>query len=148
MHHRITALIATLATLAGLSAAPVYAGEIKPEVWFGGGVSYPDYHEISETMGRGGVGAVFAGHFTLGISGQVDRDRFHYFADGGVILPEVWFLVPYGRYQYGRRDDRDDAAWGWCAGLRLVGESISVYVEANEILEPEFNKGLSFGIWF
>ena len=141
-------MIVSLAALVGLSAAPAHAGDIKPEVWFGAGVSYPDYHDVSEAMVRGGIGGVFAEHFTLGVSGQADRDRWHYFVDGGVILPEVWFLVPYGRYQFGRRDDRDDNAWGWCAGLRLMGESISVYVEANEILEPEFNKGLSFGLWF
>jgi hypothetical protein len=151
MQHRIASWIvicSTLLTLAGLFAAPAHAGDIKPEVWLGGGASWPDYHGASETMARAGIGAVFASHVTLGASGQADRDHFHYFADAGVILPQVWFLVPYGRYQFGRRDDRDDNAWGWCAGIRLVGEGISVYVEANEILEPEFNKGLSLGIWF
>jgi hypothetical protein len=147
MQHRIASLV-LLATLIGLSASPARAGDITPEVWLGGGVSWPDYHHASETLGRGGIGAVLAEHFTLGISGQADRDHFHYFADGGVILPQVWFLVPYGRYQWGRRDDRDDNAWGWCAGLRLVGEGISVYVEASEILEPEFDKALTLGIWF
>ena len=141
-------MCATLATLAGLSAQTAHAADITPEVWFGGGASWPDYHNASEACGRGGIGAVFADHFTLGASGQADRDHFHYFADAGVILPEVWFLVPYGRYQFGRRDDRSDNAWGWCAGIRLVGDGISIYVEASEILEPEFNKALSLGIWF
>src|SRR5262249_37912018 len=146
MHHRIASLTVILATLAGLSAAPARAGDVTPEVWMGGGVSYPDYHNVSETMGRGGIGAGFANHIPGGARGQVSRAHFHSFADAGVILPGVWFLVPSGRYQFGRREDRSENAWGWCAGLRLVGDSISFYVEANEILEPQFNKGLSLGI--
>ena len=75
MHHRIESWIvicATLVTLAGLAATPARAGDISPEFWFGSGASWPDYHGASETMGRGGIGAVFASHFTLGASGQVD----------------------------------------------------------------------------
>jgi len=152
MHPRFVprcALILTLIVLA-LPAAPARAGDpaIKPEVWIGGGVSYPDYHDVAETCGRGGIGAVFVEHLTLGASAQADRDHFHYFGDAGVILPQVWLFAPYGRYQFGRRDDRDENAWGWCAGLRLVGDGVCVYFEVNEILEPEFNKGLTMGIWF
>ena len=151
MQHRIApwiVLCATLVALGGLFAAPAHAGDVTPEFWIGGGASWPDYHSASEVCVRGGLGAVFLNHLTLGASGQADRDHFHYFADAGVILPEVWFLVPYGRYQFGRRDDGGDNAWGWCAGVRLVGEGISFYVEASEILEPEFNKALTLGIWF
>lgn len=124
------------------------AGDVHSEVWIGGGVSYPDYHGAAEACGRGGIGAVFREHFTLGISGQADRDHFHYFADAGVILPEVSFVVPYGRFQFGRRDDRDDNAMGWAAGVRVEGEVMSLYFEAHQIFEPEDNKGLSLGIWF
>lgn len=144
--HRQFFFVTLLVALALSRAAR--AGDISPEVWIGGGASWPDYHGTSESCARAGIGAVFAGHLTLGASGQADRDHFHYFADGGVILPEIWFFVPYGRYQFGRRDDRDDNAWGWCAGIRLEGEGISLYVEASEILEPEFNKSLTLGIWF
>ncbi|HET6462931.1 MAG TPA: hypothetical protein VFH33_03950 [Candidatus Krumholzibacteria bacterium] len=151
MHQRFVLLKSLVLTLI-ISLLPwaARAGgiEVTPEVWIGGGVSWPVYHAHSEACGRGGFGAVFAQHVTLGISGQADRDHFHYFVDGGVILPQVWFLVPYGRYQFGRRDDRDDNAWGWCAGMRLLGEGINFYVEASEILEPEYNKALSLGIQF
>jgi len=151
MHQRFVRLKSLVLTLI-ISILPLAARaggiEVKPEVWMGGGVSWPDYHAHSEACARGGFGGVFAKHFTLGISGQVDRDRFHYFADGGVILPQVSFFEAYGRYQFGRRDDRDDNAWGWCAGIRMLGEGINLYLEASEILEPEFNKGLSLGIWF
>jgi hypothetical protein len=123
-------------------------GGVRPEVWLGGGVSWPDYHGTAEVCVRGGIGAVFLDHFTLGISGQADRDHFHYFADGGVILPEVWLLVPYGRYQFGRRADRDDNATGWCAGMRLEGEGVSMFVEFHQIVEPDDNKGISLGMWF
>jgi hypothetical protein len=151
MHQRFVLLKSLVLTLI-LSLLPMAARaggiEVKPEVWIGGGVSYPDYHARAETCGRGGFGAVFAEHFTLGISGQADRDRFHYFVDGGVILPQVSFFVPYGRYQFGRRDDLDDNAWGWCAGIRMLGEGINLYVEFSEILEPEFNKAVTLGIQF
>lgn len=148
MHHRFSLALLFLVATLPFGASPVVAGAIHPEVWIGGGVSYPAYHNAAEACGRGGIGAVFRDHFTLGVSGQADRDRFHFFADAGVILPEVWFLVPYGRFQYGRRDDRDDAAKGWAAGIRLEGDGISLYVEANQIFEPEDDKGLTLGIWF
>lgn len=137
-----------LVVLAGAGVARADGFEVKPEFWIGGGVSWPDYHDHSEALARGGIGAIFAGHITLGASAQADRDHFHYFADAGVSLPQVSFFVPYGRYQFGRRDDGGDNAWGWCAGIRMIGEGINLYLEASEILEPEFNKALTFGVQF
>jgi hypothetical protein len=150
MHQRFSPTILLIAFLIATLArvSPVLAGDVHPEVWIGGGVSYPDYHGAAEACGRGGIGAVFMDHVTLGVSGQADRDHFHYFADAGVILPEVSFLVPYGRFQFGRRDDRDDNAMGWAAGVRVAGDVMSLYFEAHQIFEPEDNKGLSVGIWF
>ena len=151
MHKRFIHLRFIIVTLvAVMTWAPnVRAGEVvRPEFWVGGGVSWPDYHDTAEACARGGIGAVFKDHLTLGISGQADRDHFHYFADGGVILPEIGLLVPYGRYQFGRRDDSDDNATGWCAGVRLEGEGVSFYVEFHQIMEPDDNKGMSLGIWF
>jgi hypothetical protein len=150
MHQRFSPTILLIAFLIATLAhvSPVLAGDVHPEVWIGSGVSYPDYHGAAEACGRGGIGAVFMDHVTLGVSGQADRDHFHYFADAGVILPEVSFLVPYGRFQFGRRDDRDDNAMGWAAGVRVAGDVMSLYFEAHQIFEPEDNKGLSVGIWF
>jgi len=150
MQHRFSLAVLFIAAFAALppGASAATAGEIRPEVWIGGGVSYPEYHSAAETCGRAGIGAIFLDHLTLGASAQIDRDHAHYFADAGVILPEVWFLVPYGRFQYGRRDDRDDAAKGWAAGVRLEGDGASLYFEAHQIFEPEDDKGLSLGIWF
>jgi hypothetical protein len=152
MQNRFTHLQFLYVTLLVVLLSPLSARadglEIKPEVWLGGGVSWPDYHAHSEACARGGVGAVFAKYVTLGISGQADRDFFHIFADAGLIGPQVSFFVPYGRYQFGRRTDRDDDAWGWCAGIRMKGEGVDLYLEASEILEPEFNKALTFGIYF
>jgi len=85
---------------------------------------------------------------TLGVSGQADNDHFHYFTDAGVILPGLGLFLPYGRYQFGRREDSNDNAWGWCAGIRLAGEGVSLYVEFNDIVEPESNRGVTLGIWF
>jgi hypothetical protein len=150
MHHRFSLAVLFIVAFAALppAASADTAGGIRPEVWIGGGVSYPEYHDVPEACGRGGIGAIFLDHLTLGVSAQADRDHVHYFADAGVILPEISFLVPYARFQYGRRDDRDDAAKGWAAGVRLEGDGISLYFEAHKIFEPEDDKGLSLGIWF
>jgi hypothetical protein len=127
----------------------VHAGELGPEVWIGGGVSYPDYHNSAEAYGRGGIGVILANRFTLGISAQADRDHFYYFADGGMLFRQVGgIFTPYGRFQIGRRDDRSDTAMGWAGGLRVEGDGIGFYFEANGIFEPEDDKGLSLGIWF
>jgi len=135
--------------LAVTALAPgAHAGDINPEVWIGGGISYPDYRDVPEACLRGGVGAVFREHVTLGVSGQADADHYYYFVDGGLILPEVWYFVPYARYQFGRRDDISDNAMGWCFGMRLTGDSASLFVEAHEITEPQDNKGISVGVWF
>jgi hypothetical protein len=150
MHHRFSVavlfVVALTALPAGASAAG--AGHVGREFWIGGGVSYPVYHNSAEACVRGGIGAIFLDHLTLGVSGQGDRDHAYYFADAGLILPEVWFLIPYGRFQYGGRDGTSDAAQGWAAGVRLEGDGISLYIEANQIFEPQDNKGLSMGIWF
>lgn len=120
------------------------------EIWIGGGVSWPIYRDLATACGRGGIGAVFADHFVLGVSAQVDREHFHYFADAGLISPAVWGLEPYGRFQVGRRNDRDDTATGWAFGLRL-GDTEGVthlFLEGHGIIEPEENNGISFGIVF
>src|SRR5262249_23238258 len=57
MQYRIALLFVICATLAGPAVIPAHAGDVSPEVWLGGGVSWPDYHGISETLGRGGIGA-------------------------------------------------------------------------------------------
>jgi hypothetical protein len=99
---------------------------------------------------RGGISAVFVDHVMVGISGQADRDRIHYFGDAGVIFPLVWGIEPYARFQAGRRDDRDDTALGWAAGFRLgdTGNAVKFFVEGHGIVEPEENNGISAGISF
>ena len=140
----IGALVAS--GLFGVTAAR--AMSVAPDVWFGGGFSYPKYHAASEACVRAGAGAVFASHLTLGVSGHADRDRFHYFGDAGVLFPGYGMFTPYGRFQVGRRDDRSDTAWGWCGGVRLSSYGVGLYLEWFSIQKPEQNYGLTFGMSF
>ena len=124
------------------------AGDIGTEAWFGSGISWPDYRDEPIVCARGGLGLLFKNVVGLGISGQADKDRFHYFGNASVILPAVGLFQPYGRFEVGRRDDRDDTAWGWAAGLRTGEEAIRFYLEANQIVEPDQDFGLTIGIAF
>ncbi len=127
---------------------PAVAGGIGKEVWIGAGWSWPGYGEGVMACARGGIGAVFARYLGLGISAQADLDHAYYFADASVFLPPLGLIEPYGRFQYGKRDDKDDAAMGWAAGIRTGQESIRLYLEGHQILEPEDNYGFSIGISF
>jgi hypothetical protein len=144
---RVLAVIGML-WIVWLSPPPARADAPGKEVWIGVGVSWPDYHELAMACVRCGVGAVLVDHVTLGASVQGDRDRFHYFADAGLILPLVWHFEPYARFQIGRRDDRDDTATGWAAGFRVGEEAVRFFVEVHGIVEPEENHGVSAGISF
>jgi hypothetical protein len=132
-----------------LAASGARADGIGKEVWIGGGVSWPEYHDdTAMACLRGGIGAVFFNHVTLGASAQADRDHIYYFADAGLILPSLGLVVPYGRFQVGRRDDHDDTAMGWVGGVRVGDDVINFFVEAHGIFEPEKNLGASAGISF
>ena len=126
----------------------VLGGPVGKDFWVGGGVSWPDYREKAIACMRGGLGAVFFDHITLGISGHVDRERFHYFVDTSVISPPIGLMEVYGRFQIGRRDDRDDTAMGWAAGIRTGEDAIRVFVEGYSIFEPQENYGACVGISF
>ena len=132
-----------------LAAPGARADGVGKEIWIGGGVSWPSYHDDTPmACVRGGIGAVFLKHATLGVSAQADRYHVHYFADAGVILPPLGLLIPYGRFQVGRRDDRDATAMGWVGGVRVGDDAINFFVEAHGIFEPEKNIGASAGISF
>jgi hypothetical protein len=146
--NRSLPLAAALLFAALLSPAASRAGALGTEVWLGTGVSWPDYHEKPIACVRAGLGLVFRNVVGFGISGQADKDRVHYFGNASVTLPTIGLVEPYGRFEMGRRDDRDDTAWGWVAGLRTGEEAIRFYLEANQIVEPEKDFGLSIGIAF
>lgn len=130
-----------------LPSGAVAAG-LNQEIWVGAGFSWPDYGEGAMACARGGFGLVFKRYVGLGISGQADRERVHYFGDASVFFPRFDLLEPYGRFQYGHRDDGGDAAMGWVAGIRARGDTIRAYVEVNQIFEPESNVGVTLGISF
>ena len=142
--HLVTALL-LLGSLALPSSSA--ALDVGNEIWMGAGFSWPDYEDQVMACERCGFGLIFARHVGLGISAQADRDRIHYFGDASIYFPQFDMLEPYGRFQYGRRDDGDDAM-GWCVGLRAGGDSIRAYLEFNQIFEPENNYGVTLGIAF
>jgi len=126
------------------------ADSVHKEIWIGAGVSWPEYRERASACTRGGIGAVIVDRVTLGASAQADRERWYYFADAGLIFPPVWGLEPYGRFQIGRRDDRDDTATGWAGGVRMGDPdgNVHIFLEAHGVVEPEKNNGISLGLSF
>lgn len=148
MRSRIILLLVVVGILGFslLVATDAAAGSVGTELWMAGGFSFPDYADIVRACARGGVSVVFMDRFTLGVSGQADRDRYYYFGDASILLPPMGLTVPYARFQVGRRDDVSDTAMGWAAGLRLGEENLSFFLEAHQIFEPDNNFGFSGGI--
>jgi hypothetical protein len=142
-----TGMLLTIFTL--IPVRTVHAGGIGKEIWVGAGAVWPDYHD-REAMAvvRGGVGMVIARHVTLGVSAQADRDRWYYFADTSVIFPAMGLIEPYARFQIGRRDDVDDTAMVWSAGVRTGEDSIRIFIEGFGVFEPAENYGGCVGISF
>jgi hypothetical protein len=129
---------------------PAVAGGIGKEIWVGAGWAWPEYEDDDGAMAcaRGGIGALIGRHAGLGVSAYADRKRAYFFADASIFLPPLGLVEPYGRFQYGRRDDRDDAAMGWVLGARTGQESVRFFLEGHQIFEPEDNYGFSLGISF
>jgi hypothetical protein len=145
-HLRIIGLLSAGFLLQGSGAR---AGTVGKEAWIAGGVTWPAYYVSSGIAClRGGIGAVFLQHVTLGVSAQANRYHNYYFADAGLILPPLGLCTPYGRFQYGRRDDGDDAAMGWVGGFRLGEDSVQLFLEGHGVFEPERDAGVSLGISF
>lgn len=136
--------------LAALTLLPqrAHADAIGKDIWLGAGASWPDYRDKAMACVRGGAGVLLARHFTLGISGQADRDHTWYFGDASVILPALGMLEPYGRFQIGRRDHAGENSMAWSAGVRLGEDTIRIFAEGYGIFEPEDNYGACFGISF
>ena len=141
--------MAALVVSSALPFVPVArAGAVGTQVWVGPGASWPDYNEKPIACVRGGIGVLLADHFTLGASGQADREHSYYFADASVIFPPVGLLEPYARFQFGRRDHSGDDAMGGSAGVRIGEDAIRLFAEGYWIFEPEDNYGVVFGISF
>jgi len=143
---RLLLLVILASGLLPVFATNARAGSIGTELWLGGGFSYPDYASGVRACARGGIGVVFKDHLALGVSSQVDRDHYHYFGDISVVLPPVGLSEPYARFQIGRREDVNDTAMGWAAGLRWGEDNLYFFLEANEIFEPEDSFGFTGGI--
>jgi hypothetical protein len=151
MHHHLRhALTAVLvpATLLFTLVPRAEAGQVKPEVWMTAGFVDPDYHDSPLAAGRAGGGIVAFTHVTAGASGQLDRDHYFYFGYVGVILPAIGVVEPYGRFHVGRRDDLDDTALGWTAGIRIGNGAASFLFEAYGVTEPGSCNGACVGISF
>jgi hypothetical protein len=136
--------------LLGLLVVPrsAVSGGIGTDIWIGAGWSWPDYGDGTMACARGGISAVIARYAGLGVSAQADNDRVFYFADASVYLPRLGLIEPYGRFQYGKPDDKDDEAMGWAVGIRTGEDEIHLYLEGHQILEPGDNYGFSIGISF
>jgi hypothetical protein len=150
MQHPLRARIIPALSLVALLLLPsgAKAGSVGKEFWVGGGAGWPEDNSKAGANIRGGAQLIFARHFTLGVSGQADRERYYYFADSSIIFPPLGMVEPYGRFQVGRRDDVDDTAMGWAAGLRMGEDSIRVFAEGYGIFEPAGNYGVCVGISF
>ena len=142
--------LVTVLLLLGSLALPSSSAalDVGNEIWMGAGFSWPDYGDGAMACARGGFDLVFERYVGLGLSAQADRDRIHYFGHASVFFPRFDMLEPYGRFQYGRRDDGDDTAMGWAVGLRAGVDSIRAYLEFHQIFEPENNYGVTLGIAF
>jgi hypothetical protein len=144
-------LIAVSLLLAVVVPIGSRADVLGHEIWMGAGVSWPEYRDMASACARGGIGAILYNRVTLGVSAHADRERWYYFADAGLILPSVWGVEPYGRFQIGHRDDVDDTATGWVGGVRFGdpdGSNVHVFLEGHGVVEPQKNNGISFGLSF
>jgi hypothetical protein len=149
--HRVprTAILGAMAALSCLAApSSARAGEFTHEVWAAGGFNNSDYAEDIRACLRGGVGAIFEDRVGLGASFQVDRDRWYYFGYASVFLPKFGMFEPYARLHIGQRDDVDETAYGWTAGLRMGDSGVYLFLEAHGIRQPGYSDGASFGICF
>jgi hypothetical protein len=143
----VTAAVAAAFVLS-IPARFARAGGVGGDVWLTGGFVSADYKDAYLACIRGGAGPEFLGRFSVGLSGQVDRERYFYFAYAGAVLPRVGMLEPYARFHAGRRDDVDDTALGWSAGVRIGNGTTYLLLEVHGVLEPGHSNGASMGVSF
>jgi hypothetical protein len=150
MRPGLRATILAVTAAAAFAAAPraAFGGEFQHEVWLAGGFNNTDYADDVRACFRGGVGTVFEQYVGLGASVQVDRDRWYYFGYASVFLPKMGMLEPYARLHIGRRDDTDETAYGWTAGLKLGDAGVFLFIEAHGIRQPGYSDGASVGLSF
>jgi hypothetical protein len=75
----VTAAVAAAFVLS-IPARFARAGGVGGDVWLTGGFVSADYKDAYLACIRGGAGPEFLGRFSVGLSGQVDRERYFYFA--------------------------------------------------------------------
>jgi len=149
MHHSArTTLAAVLLFLLSTHATQARAGALKPELWISGGFVNASYHDSPLACGRAGAGIEAFKYATFGICVQADREHYFNFAYVGAVFPTIGLFQPYGRFQFGRRNDLDDTALGWTFGLRMGNGVVNFLMEAHGVTEPGSSNGASVGLSF
>jgi len=151
MHHYLRYTLAVVLIPVSLFCARVpqaRAGALKPEIWMSGGFVDASYHDSPLACARAGAGIEAFKHLTFGVCVQADRDRYFNFGYVGVVLPALGLFEPYGRFQAGRRDDLDDTALGWTAGLRVGNGTVNFLMEVHGVTQPGSSNGASVGVSF